>query len=215
MSAKMLVNVDALTCRYGQGAPIRLPNMAIATGQHTLLLGPSGSGKSTLMNAIAGIQTVAEGSVAIDGVAMSSLPAHARDKLRGEKMGLVMQRLHLISALTVRANLRLAQTLAGQSPDDARITQVANELNIADKLNRYPRQLSQGEAQRVAIARAVINQPALVLADEPTSALDDANAEAAIQLLLAQAAKHNATLIVATHDARIKAHFQHIVTLGA
>jgi putative ABC transport system ATP-binding protein len=215
MTAKILVNVEALTCQYAQGAPIHLPNMAIAVGEHTLLLGRSGSGKSTLMNAIAGIQTVSTGSVTIDGTVMSSLSAHARDKLRGEKMGLVMQRLHLISALTVRANLRLAQTLAGQSPDDARIAHVANELGITDKLDRYPRQLSQGEAQRVAIARAVINQPALVLADEPTSALDDANAEAAIQLLLAQAAKHSATLIVATHDARIKPHFQHIVTLGA
>ena len=129
-------------------------------------------------------------------------------------MGLIMQKLHLISALTVRANLALAATLGRGVVNNKLIEDTAAALNIIDKLDRYPRQLSQGEAQRAAIARAVVNRPQLLLADEPTSALDDANAEAAIALLLSEAARHNATLVVATHDARIKTHFPHVVMLG-
>ena len=87
------------------------------------------------------------------------------------------------------------------------------KLGVADKLHHYPRQLSQGEAQRVAIARAVVNRPALILADEPTSALDDVNCGAAIDLLFAEVGAYGATLIVATHDARIKARFARVVQL--
>jgi putative ABC transport system ATP-binding protein len=128
---------------------------------------------------------------------------------------MVMQRLHLISAMTIRANLQLAQRLASAAVDNALIEHLTQALGIIDKLDRYPRQLSQGEAQRAAIARALVNKPALLLADEPTSALDDKNCEAAISLLLDQAALHGATLIVATHDDRIKSRFAHVVLLGA
>jgi putative ABC transport system ATP-binding protein len=128
---------------------------------------------------------------------------------------MVMQRLHLISAMTIRANLLLAQRLVGTKVDHTFIEYLAQALDIVDKLDRYPRQLSQGEAQRAAIARALVNKPALLLADEPTSALDDKNCAAAIKLLLDQAALHSATLIVATHDDRIKSHFANIVLLGA
>jgi putative ABC transport system ATP-binding protein len=209
-----IVSVANVTCQYQLGKLLSLPNIDIAVGQHTLLLGPSGSGKTTLLNVLAGLQTIKSGTVSFGDVNFSSLAAHQRDRLRGQKIGLVMQKLHLISALTVRANLALAMTLAGREINDQFINDTAGALNIADKLDRYPRQLSQGEAQRAAIARALVNRPQLVLADEPTSALDDVNAEAAILLLLSEASRHNATLIVATHDARIKAHFSHVVSLG-
>ena len=126
-----------------------------------------------------------------------------------------MQRLHLISALTIQKNLRLAQRLAEVAVDDAAILHALQTLGVADKLDRFPRELSQGEAQRVAIARAVVNRPALILADEPTSALDDDNCLAAIDLLFTQADARAATLIVATHDARIKARFARVVALGS
>ncbi|MEI6738372.1 MAG: ATP-binding cassette domain-containing protein [Pseudomonadota bacterium] len=215
MSVQLLVSVKGVTCQYQQGTPIKLPDVEIVAGQHTLLLGASGCGKTTLINIIAGLQTINTGTVALDGAPFSSLPAQQRDRVRGQKIGLVMQRLHLISALTVRANLALAQTLAGLTANQTMIEKIATALGITDKLDRPPRQLSQGEAQRAAIARAVINQPMLLLADEPTSALDDANCAVAIELLLAQAAQHGATLLVATHDARIRSHFAHVVTMAA
>ncbi len=195
--------------------PIALPDLHIDAGQHTLLLGPSGSGKTTLINCIAGLQSTLSGSVVVDGVDLTKLSARHKDRLRGSRIGMVMQRLHLISAMTVRANLQLTQRLIGAVVNDELIENLARQLGIHDKLDQYPRQLSQGEAQRAAIARALVNQPALLLADEPTSALDDANCEAAVGLLLDYARLCKATLIVATHDARIKARFDRVVQLGA
>jgi putative ABC transport system ATP-binding protein len=196
-------------------ATIKLPNLDIAKGEHTLLIGPSGSGKSTLLNIVAGLITPATGKILIDGVLTTGLTSRARDHLRGQKIGLVMQRLHLIGALSVMDNLRMAQQIATGQSDDRQLMLLLGELNIADKAKRFPRALSQGEAQRVAIARALVNRPALLIADEPTSALDDSNTDTAISLLLDQAHKHGATLLVATHDHRIKPSFKHTVALGA
>lgn len=212
--APPLVHTLGVRCHYGQGSAIALPDVRIGEGEHTLLLGPSGCGKTTFINVIAGLQTIDVGEVVVGGTALANLSASARDSFRGKAIGLVMQRLHLIAALSVADNLRLAARLAGTDADSAYLKKLAEDLHIADKLERRPRQLSQGEAQRVAIARALVNRPQLVLADEPTSALDDDNAEAAIALLLQQATAHNATLVVATHDARIQHHFAHRVVWG-
>ena len=209
----MVVSIRDLKAGYGAKTVVTLASLQIAKGEHTLLLGPSGCGKTTLLNVMAGFASVQAGQVSIEGTALDALSASERDRFRGRHIGLVMQRLHLISALTVQKNLRLAQQLADVAVDDAGILNSLSRLGIADKLHRYPRELSQGEAQRVAIARAVVNKPALILADEPTSALDDANCVSAIDLLFAQADPNGATLIVATHDARIKARFARVVSL--
>ena len=209
----MVVSIRDLKAGYGAKTVVTLASLQIAKGEHTLLLGPSGCGKTTLLNVMAGFASVQAGQVSIDGIALDALSASERDRFRGRHIGLVMQRLHLISALTVQKNLRLAQQLADVAVDDVGILNSLSRLGIADKLHRYPRELSQGEAQRVAIARAVVNKPALILADEPTSALDDANCVSAIDLLFAQADPNGATLIVATHDARIKARFARVVSL--
>ena len=209
----MVVDVRDLKAGYVTKIVILLPSLQIAKGEHTLLLGPSGCGKTTLLNVIAGITAPWAGHVRINGTALETLSVSERDRFRGRHIGLVMQRLHLISALTIRKNLRLAQQLTKAKFDDASILSTLEKLGLADKLDCYPRQLSQGEAQRVAIARAVINRPVLILADEPTSALDDANCLAAIDLLFEHADAHGATLIVATHDARLRARFHHVVAL--
>ena len=210
----MVVDIRDLRAGYGAKAVISLASLQIAMGEHALLLGPSGCGKTTLLNVLSGIASPLSGQVVINGTALETLSVGDRDRFRGKHIGLVMQRLHLISALTISRNLRLAQRLAGISVDDGVILGALEKLGVANKLERYPRELSQGEAQRVAIARAVINRPALILADEPTSALDDANCLAAIDLLFDQAAAYDATLIVATHDQRIKSRFERVVELG-
>ena len=230
----MLIQINHLSAGYlnrknaTMTSVIALDRLDIACGQHTLLLGPSGCGKTTLLNILACLARPITGDVTIDSVRVDLLSEAKRDHFRGQKIGLVMQRLHLIAALTVSDNLLLAQRLAGAAKDHAAhssnrtnstnstnsINVMLEKLGIAHKAKSYPRELSQGEAQRVAIARAVLNKPLLVLADEPTSALDDHHAEAAISLLFEQAEEHGATLIVATHDARIKSRFAHIVQLG-
>ena len=209
----MVVDIRDLRAGYGLRTVVALPSLQIAKGEHTLLLGPSGCGKTTLLNVIAGIAEPLTGQIRINDTALGKLSTSERDRFRGKHIGLVMQRLHLISALTIHKNLRLAQQLADVAIDNACILNALEKLGIADKLQRYPRELSQGEAQRVAIARAVVNRPALILADEPTSALDDVNCLAAIDLLFEQASDHGATLIVATHDQRIKSRFPRVVAL--
>ena len=210
----MVVDIRDLKAGYGTKTVVSLASLQIEKGEHTLLLGPSGCGKTTLLNVLSGIGSLLAGQVVINGTALETLSVGDRDRFRGKHIGLVMQRLHLISALTVSKNLRLAQKLADIEVNDSSISAFLEKLGVADKLERYPRELSQGEAQRVAIARAVINRPALILADEPTSALDDVNCLAAIDLLFHQAAAYGATLIVATHDQRIRAHFKRVVELG-
>jgi len=108
----------------------------------------------------------------------------------------------------VRDNLRLAQYLARVPQDDARVGDTLSALGVADKAARRPSELSQGEQQRVAIARAVVNRPKLLLADEPTANLDDSAAAKVVDLLSEQAARHGATLVVATHDSRVKGKFR-------
>jgi putative ABC transport system ATP-binding protein len=179
----------------------------VARGEASLVLGPSGSGKSTLLNVIAGLATPTAGTVRVDGEDVTRLSPAGRDAYRARKVGLVLQTLHLIGVVSVRENLRLAQRLAGGNVDDGRIDEVLASLDIAALAASGARDLSVGEAQRVAIARAVVNRPALILADEPTSALDDANCERALALLLEQAERCGATLVVATHDNRIRGRF--------
>jgi putative ABC transport system ATP-binding protein len=203
-----MIAVRSLEHRYGGQAVLRLESWDVAAGERWLVLGPSGSGKTTLLHVIAGLVLPSVGNVLVDGFTISEKTQTAVDRWRGSTIGIVFQALHLVGHLTVRQNLRLAQYLAHAPQDDKRIDEALGALGVADKAERRPAELSQGERQRVALARAVVNRPKLLLADEPTANLDDAAAALAAQLLLEQAARHRATLVVATHDSRVKKHFE-------
>jgi ABC-type lipoprotein export system ATPase subunit len=190
--------------RYGAAPAVAVPQWRAGEGEAWLLSGPSGCGKSTVLHLLAGLIVPTHGSVRVAGIDLASLSEGARDRWRGRTVGLVPQRLHLVGALCVRDNLRLAQTLPGLPVDDNRITGLLEAVGVAELADRHPRQLSQGQAQRVAVARAVVNRPVLLLADEPTANLDDAHAAQALELLRAQAVEAGATLVVASHDNRVK-----------
>jgi putative ABC transport system ATP-binding protein len=198
---------------YGERTVLAVRSWAVATGQHSLILGPSGSGKSTLLHLIAGLLRPSCGRVVVAGQDLSALAPAELDAFRGRSIGIVLQRLHLIPVLSVRDNLRLARTLARLPPDAARIDALIADLGLAALARVRPSRLSQGESQRAAIARAVVNHPTLILADEPTSALDDANCEAVLALLRTQAEGFGATLVIATHDARLKPLFHNRLEL--
>ncbi len=184
-------------------------------GEHWLLLGPSGSGKTTLLHALAGILRPAGGSIVVAGQDLAALSPSAIDHFRGRHIGIVLQRLHLITSLNVMDNLLLAQYLAGLPQDRRRIAEVLTGLDLAEKAGAKPHELSFGQAQRVAVARAVVNGPRLLLADEPTSNLDDARCVQVLELLQSQARACNATLVIATHDQRIKSRVANQFELGA
>lgn len=201
--------------RYGAVTAVEVPEWRAAAGDAWLLAGQSGSGKTTILHILAGLTTPTVGSVRVNGTDVVALSEGARDRWRGRTVGLVPQRLHLVGALDVRDNLRLAYTLAGLPVDEARVTALLEAVGVIELSSRFPSQLSQGQAQRVAIARAVVNRPALVLADEPTANLDDVHAAQALELLRGQAIEAGATLVVASHDARVKPLLPHAYTLPA
>ncbi|MEO0590305.1 MAG: ATP-binding cassette domain-containing protein [Pseudomonadota bacterium] len=180
-----------------------------------LLLGPSGSGKSSLINVITGLQTPNAGEVTLGEQRVSGADGSSGgDDVRRRSMGIIFQTLRLVSALSVRANLLLAQKLQTGAQDTRLVDATLEQLGIADRAEARPFELSQGEAQRAAIARALVVKPALIVADEPTSALDAANTERVAKLLLGAAEQAGASLLVATHDDRLKPYFERSMVLS-
>jgi putative ABC transport system ATP-binding protein len=193
---------------------LRVSAWEAGQGEHWLVLGPSGSGKTTLLHILAGMLRPAAGHASVAGRDYASLRPSELDRFRGQHVGFVPQRLHLISSLNVIENLLLAQYLAGLPQDRARAEKALAALDLPDKSRAYPHELSFGQAQRVAVARATVNRPRLLLADEPTSNLDDARCQQTLELLQAQSRACEATLVIATHDQRIKSRVPSHYTLA-
>lgn len=198
-----MIQTQGLAYQYPQGPLLTFPDVDVTQGAVLLLNGPSGCGKSTWLALIAGLVSPTQGSVSVAGQPLQSLRKIAADAWRAKTIGFLPQKLHLSSALTVQQNLTMAQWAAGEIEDLTRIGAALQALGVKDLANRYPSQLSGGQAQRVALARAVLLLPRVILADEPTASLDDEAAKDAVELLLYTASLHKATLVIATHDARV------------
>lgn len=207
-----LLSARSLTHRYGDVTVLAVPDFVLAAGEHAVLLGPSGSGKTTLLHVLAGILPPSGGAVLLGGDALYA--PRRDDRWRAARIGVVPQKLHLVGALSALDNLRIAQRLAGAT-DDAAAIALLQQLGLGAHMHKRPAQLSLGQQQRCAIARAVINRPRLLLADEPTSALDAVNAAIALDLLVASADACGATLVVATHDERVRARLARVIALQA
>jgi len=208
-----MIAVTRASYKYPSSPLLEFPDFAVSEGEPCLLLGESGSGKTTLLHLLGGLLRGYQGSIEMNGVELQTLSEGRLDQFRGQRLGFVFQRNHLISSLTVEQNLLLAPFMARLQPNVSRIEDVLRHLGLIAKRNSPVRQLSHGQAQRVAIARALINSPSIVLADEPTSALDDKNCQRVLDLLLEMTNKYQATLIIATHDQRLKSSISHQVPL--
>ena len=202
-----MVSIQSVAHQYNGSPPISFKDWQIKDGEQWLLLGESGSGKTTLLHVLTGILKPTQGEVNINNTSIYNLSSKKLDQFRGRNIGIIFQKPHLIKSLTIFENLTLAQSFAKLPQNQERIQEVLESLAIADKKKAYPNELSQGQLQRVSIARAVINKPALLIADEPTSSLDDKNATSVLNLLMQQSGLNQATLIVATHDKRVKDAF--------
>ena len=203
-----MISVRQLAYRYPGGAELRFDDVDVAQGGLLLLRGASGSGKSTWLALAAGLLAATGGDITVAGQSLSALGKVAGDAWRARTIGFLPQKLHLSAALTVHDNLAMAQWAAGQPHDESRIAQALTALDVQALAHRKPAQLSGGQAQRVALARAVLLQPKVILADEPTASLDDEAADASLALLRATAQRLGATLVIATHDARVSSFFK-------
>ena len=202
-----MIKTESLKFSYDGEKYFDFPDINLDSSENLLIIGNSGIGKTTLLHLLAGILKPESGSINISGRDISKFSDTELDKFRGHNIGIVFQKPHFISSLTINENLKLAQYLSpSKTSGDAK--KILESLNIKDKYQQKPNQLSEGEKQRASIALALINSPSLILADEPTSSLDDFNCNNVIKLLKKQAKDHKAQLIVITHDARLKKHFE-------
>lgn len=200
-----MIFLQQLSFQYDSSSPlIHFPDWKVEQGEHALILGSSGSGKTTLLHLLAGLLKAQQGEITVGKENLASLSGTRLDKYRGKNIGLVFQKPHLLSSLTLEQNLLLAQYMAGIQQDHKRVDDVITALGLAHRRKALVHTLSQGEAQRASIARSVLNTPTVILADEPTSSLDDENCEKVLHILREQASSYQATLVIATHDKRVK-----------
>lgn len=199
-----MISTTKLVFNYPSAESIHFDDMEIASREVCLLLGESGSGKTTLLHLLGGLLRSYNGSLKVDSRELKAMPEKEIDLFRGNHYGFVFQKNHLIHALTVEKNVLLSFYLAHLPIDMERMKEVLDSLGLYDKRKSRVTQLSYGQAQRVAIARAIVHRPSIIIADEPTSALDDQNCHKVMELLLQVASQNESTLIVATHDQRLK-----------
>jgi putative ABC transport system ATP-binding protein len=179
-----------------------------------LITGNSGKGKTTLLHLLAGILRPDKGEILIDKIDISKYSEKKLDQFRGKNIGLILQQSHFIASLTVLENVVLASWLASGKKATEKAVQLLTELDLESQIHKLPSQLSIGQQQRVSIARALINEPKLLLADEPTSSLDDENAMKVADLLHKLAKDYKASLVIVTHDQRLKNKFPNQIHLN-
>lgn len=177
-------------------------SFTVDKGEFVGIMGASGSGKSTLLNCVSTIDTVTSGNVVINGADVTRMKHAKLTRFRREQLGFIFQDSNLLDTLTARENIALPLTIARVPAKEtlARVEQVAQRLDIAGVLDKYPYQMSGGQQQRVAAARALVTDPAIILADEPTGALDSKNARLLLESIETMNRQYQATVLMVTHD---------------
>ena len=215
-----MLNVENLSYSYSSSdqtvegsALISFPDFLVKEKETLLILGDSGVGKTTLLHLLGGIIKAQKGNISLNGVETSSLNGSALDAFRAENIGIIFQQAHFIRSLNVVENLVFIQKLSGLQSNRDFVFSLLEKVNLSQKHSHFTHNLSQGEKQRLNILRAIITKPKLILADEPTSALDDTNCSRVIDLLLSLVDEVNATLVLVTHDSRLKERFTNQINL--
>jgi len=211
-----MIEISDLLFKYSDSDfALQVNRLTIDSAEAVAVVGPSGSGKTTLLNLLAGVLLPDQGQVRVGSQQVSSLHDDVRRDFRIKQLGMVFQNFELLEYLTVLDNillpLRIGAGLKVTKAARARAGELAAHVGIADKLHRYPGQLSQGECQRVAVSRALLLEPSLILADEPTGNLDPSNKTVVLDLLLDYARAHSATLVTVTHDRELLQRFDRVV----
>jgi putative ABC transport system ATP-binding protein len=194
---------------------LRIPELRVDRGGRAAFIGPSGSGKTTLLRLMAGLSLPDAGKVEMDGVAVSELREAERREFRITRIGFVFQDFQLVEYLNVEENIRLPfrihRSMQWSGAVGRRLRELADAMEIGEKLSRRLHELSQGEKQRVAICRALLVEPRLVLADEPTGNLDPENKRRIMTILRDETSRREATLVMVTHDRDLLEGFDQVV----
>ena len=214
-----LLEIKNVSKFYGSGDNVSRAlngvSFAMERGEFTAVMGASGSGKSTLLNVIATIDRPSSGSILLEGRNIAEMREQALAAFRRDRLGFIFQEYNLLDTLTVAENIVLPLNLRRCALPETkrRLAQVAAALEIAEQLDKFPRQLSGGQRQRAACARALITEPALILADEPTGALDSANSRSLMQTFTRMNQSLGSTILMVTHDAVVGSYAARVLFL--
>jgi putative ABC transport system ATP-binding protein len=213
------LHLEKVCKSYGEGASevqaLVDVDLSIEPGSLVAVMGPSGSGKSTLLTIAGTLEEATSGRVVVAGTDVSSMSRDDRARFRRRTLGFVFQDFNLLAGLTVIENVSLPLELDGTAVRAARklAHEALERLEIADKADRFPEDVSGGERQRAAIARAIVGERHLLLADEPTGALDSVNGEAVMRLMRASCKEQGVAGVVVTHDAQLASWADRVVFL--
>ncbi len=204
-----LVKIENLVKRYPMGksrfTALRNINLQFEKGEYSGIIGPSGSGKTTLLNIIGSLDIPSEGSATVLGKKIENLTHREAARLRSQHMGFIFQTYNLLPVYTVFENVEFPLLIMKMSEKERKkkVMDALEWLDMTDKVDSRPAQLSGGESQRVAVARAIVKQPELVLADEPTANLDAENSYNILERMVKLNKELKTTFIFATHDEKV------------
>jgi putative ABC transport system ATP-binding protein len=191
-------------------------NLAVSAGETLAIVGASGSGKTTLLSLLAGLDLPSSGSIELKGHALQTMDEEARSAVRAQHVGFIFQQFLLVNSLTALENVMLPAELANLPNAEERAKALLAQVDLAERIDHFPSQLSGGEQQRVAIARAFITHPDILFADEPTGNLDTKTGNHITELLFDLNRQNGTTLILVTHDEKLanRCHRKVIVDSG-
>ncbi|AMT98260.1 MULTISPECIES: ABC transporter ATP-binding protein [Psychrobacter] len=214
--SNILLNASKLTKTVQVGEQtlsiIKEVDIYINAGEFVVIMGKSGSGKSTLLGLLATLDYPDSGSVELADHMLSDLDEDALAVIRQRDMGFVFQSFHLLPTLTVAENIAFPLDIA-RRPNQARVNELIEAVDLGHRRDSLPNQLSGGEQQRTAVARALVSHPKIVFADEPTGNLDEQNANQVMQLLLDLRQQVGSALVVVTHDPALAAMADRVITM--
>lgn len=210
-----MIKVEGVIKKFGNLEVLKGVDLHVAKGEIVSLMGPSGAGKTTLLQIIGTLASADGGRAIVDGADVLSLKGNALSKFRNEKIGFVFQFHQLFTEFTAVENVMMPALIGGKDFKTARrdAMELLEYMNLSERAEHKPGELSGGEKQRVAVARALINRPAVLLADEPSGSLDSKNREELQSLFMKLRAEMGQTIFVVTHDEELARQCDRVVNI--
>jgi putative ABC transport system ATP-binding protein len=208
--AKPIIQLEEVNKEFGKGkntvAALKDVNLEIEAGDFVAILGPSGCGKSTLLHVMSGLEAPSSGRVLVDAVDVTLISERDLPKVRAQKIGFVFQAFLLVENLTAYENIESVlwtrKDLTKQEQEN-RTLAVLREVDMLERRDHFPKQLSGGEQQRVAIGRALVNDPPILFCDEPTGNLDSKTGENILKIIAQLNREKRMTVVLVTHNHEI------------